>query len=720
MSFAKTTRMSFLLLATVVSGAAPAVGSTKPLPPRRVVPLDGTWQVEQGSMEQIPRAFSHAVAVPGLIDLAQPAFQEVGKKSPLREAFWYRRTFKADGPVPPVAILKIHKARYGAKVFLNGSLVGEHLPCFTPAYMDVKKHLKGGGEENELVIRVGANRESIPQDMPTGWDFEKYLYIPGIYDSVELILTGEPYIRNVQVVPDIEKKQVRVVAEIVSSKPQAVALHAQVAEAGTGKYVSSQVMGKLDGRGTERQQKLGLAVWIDNCRLWSPEDPFLYEVRLSTAGTSTPGDAVSVRFGMRSFGFKAGDKRAFLNGKPYFMRGTNVCVYRFFEDAMRRDLPWRADWVRRLHQQFKSMHWNSIRYCIGFPPEIWYDIADEEGLLIQDEFPIWLLDKAPENPKAEKIIPEYTEWMRERWNHPSVVIWDAQNESHTAETGKALQAVRHLDLSNRPWENGWAAPQGPTDCVESHPYLFSRGWQGKNFFHLSDMPKVSGVPGLQAAQKKLKAPIIINEYCWLWLNRDGSPTCLTTNIYENLLGPNSTADQRRMSRARNVAALTEFWRCHRECAGVLHFCGLGYARAGDKPRPEGGATSDDFIDLEKLAFEPNFAQYVREAFSPVGLMLDFWAAEVPCGSKQEFKVFVINDLYKDWSGMVRLRIVQGDKQVSAQAQTCRVAALGREIFTFSETIPSDPGDYTMIAELQELVNGRAEPIRSLRDFKAKK
>ena len=36
------------------------------------------------------------------------------------------------------------------------------------------------------------------------------------------------------------------------------------------------------------------------------------------------------------------------------------------------------------------MHWNSIRYCIGFPPDFWYDIADEEGFLIQDEFPIWL------------------------------------------------------------------------------------------------------------------------------------------------------------------------------------------------------------------------------------------------------------------------------------------------------------------------------------------
>ena len=714
MNVTKPARTFGTVLTILSLAAASAMASTKPMPPRKVVALDGTWQVEQGAMERMPQAFSHTVAVPGLIDMAQPAFQEVGKKSPQREAFWYRRTFKVDGPVPPVAILKIHKARYGTKVFLNGELVGEHLPCFTPAYLDVKKQLKGDGQENELVIRVGANRESIPQDMPTGWDFEKYLFIPGIYDSVELILTGEPYIRNVQVVPDIEKKQVRVVAEFQPDRSSGLPFNVEVVEARSGKRVSSRLRDTASANG-EPERKLDLTIPIENCRLWSPEEPFLYELRLSTGG-----DAVMVRFGMRSFGFKAGDKRAFLNGKPYYLRGTNVCIYRFFEDAARRDLPWRADWVRRLHQQFRWMHWNSIRYCIGFPPEIWYDIADEEGLMIQDEFPIWLLDKAPENPKAEKIIPEYTEWMRERWNHPCVVIWDAQNESHTAETGKARDAVRKLDLSNRPWENGWAAPQSPTDCVESHPYLFSRGWEGKNFFHLSEMPKVSGVPGLQAAQKKLKVPIIINEYDWLWLNRDGSPTCLTTKIYENLLGPNSTADQRRMLRARLVAALTEFWRCHRECAGVLHFCGLGYARAGDKPRPEGGATSDDFIDLEKLIFEPHFAQYVREAFNPVGLMLDFWAPEVPCGSKQAVKLFVVNDLDKDWSGTLQLRIVHGDKQVSAQSQQCKVSALGREILSFTETIPGEPGDYTMIAELQELVSGRAETIRSLRDLKAKK
>ena len=120
--------------------------------------------------------------------------------------------------------------------------------------------------------------------------------------------------------------------------------------------------------------KLETTISLKSCHLWTPEDPFLYKLKLSTGG-----DTAETRFGMRSFRFDAATGRAILNGKPYFMRGTNVCAYRFFEDAERGDKPWRAEWVRRLHEKFKSMHWNAMRYCIGFPPEIWYDIADERA-----------------------------------------------------------------------------------------------------------------------------------------------------------------------------------------------------------------------------------------------------------------------------------------------------------------------------------------------------
>ena len=76
-----------------------------------------------------------------------------------------------------------------------------------------------------------------------------------------------------------------------------------------------------------------------------------------------------------------------------------------------------------------------------------------------------------------------------------------------------------------------------------------------------------------------------------------------------------------------MAAETEFWRSHRGCAAVLHFCGLGYSR------PD-GQTSDHWADVEKLAWDPDFYGYVRDAFAPVGLMIDAWAEEYPPGATQ--------------------------------------------------------------------------------------
>jgi len=676
--------------------------------PRQVINLNGTWEIAEGGMDSVPKSFTHKVPVPGLVDMAEPRFAEVGKKSDRRQAFWYRRIFTIEGSIPEVAILKIHKAKYGTKVFLNGKVAGEHLPCFTPALLDVEKFLKSSGQENELIVRVGADRECLPEGMPTGWDFEKYLYIPGIYDSVELILTGAPYISNVQVVPQLEDNTVRINSLIQNPTLKGkVEIDIRVRELKSQRthcFTESTLTGVKDAL----EFPFDLELPMGDYKLWSPEEPFLYEVELDI-GT----DALRARFGMRSFRFDKESGRAVLNDKTYFMRGTNVCAYRFFEDAERGDKPWRKEWVRRLHRKFKSMNWNSIRYCIGFPPEIWYQIADEEGFLIQDEFPIWLLGKAPENPVAEKIIPEYTEWMRERWNHPCVVIWDAQNESVTDQTGKALQAVRHLDLSNRPWENGWAEPQSTDDCVESHPYLFSTIQWGRGEFHLSDLAKTSGKPRLRDAQEDYALPIIINEYAWLWLNRDGTTTCLTDKVYGHLLGPDSTVAQRRLLYARYLAALTEFWRGHRQCAGVLHFCGLGYSRAGDKPRPEGGATSDHFIDLEKLTFEPYFEQYVRDAFSPVGLMIDFWGEQLVGGTEHEFRVSVINDLHSRWAGAVRLSLLRGGRTVAEQSKRCAVNSLGREVLSFVQTVPNKTGEYQLVAELD--TTGGKE-IRSVRDF----
>jgi hypothetical protein len=666
---------------------------------RVVVSLDAQWEIAEGGLASTPTQFEHRVPVPGLVDAARPPFAEVGVASPRREAFWYRRTFKVKGEVPAVAVLKLHQAAYGSRVFLNGILLGEHLPSFTPGYFDARPALRGNGAENELVVRVGASREALPPTVASGWDYEKVRYIPGLLDTVELILSGTPDIVRVQVAPDITSQMIRVQSVVRNSGAKAGAqVRCQVREARSRRVVGEGETAwfPLDANAS---QPVELRIVVRGCRLWSPEDPFLYELE-----TSTGADTLRTRFGMREFRLDHATGRAMLNGRPYFLRGSNVTLYRFFEDPQCGNRPWREDWVRRLHQQFKSMHWNALRYCIGFPPEFWYRIADEEGILIQDEFPIW--GGGPKSWPAEltsnELTQEYTEWMQARWNHPSVVIWDAQNETRTAETGKAIQAVRGLDLSNRPWDNGYGEAQSPGDSFESHPYQFINP-----NFKLSGLARVSGVPKGNARANTSNNPIIINEYDWLWLNRDGSPTTLSRKVFENLLGTNATVAQRRHLAARDHAALTEFWRAHRACAGVLHFCGLGYSRTN-------GQTCDNFIDIEKLRFEPEFQRYMAGAFAPVGLMIDEWRSQLPAGQDLDVPVIVSNDLYQDWKGKVRFRLLRGGKRIMEQVRPCEVAALGQTRLSFACAVPTEPGNYQLEAAL---LRGGAKPVGSLRDFK---
>jgi len=702
-------RPAWLLVIVLLLAAGPARPQQQAML-RRIVSLDGTWQIAQGSMDRPSEPFRRTVPVPGLADMAEPAFEQVGFKSEKRQAFWYRRTFRLEQPLSPVAMLKINKAKYGTKVWLNGQVVGEHIGCFTPAWFDVTGLLKEPPAENELLVRLGADRSALPETVPTGWDFEKYRYIPGIYDSVQLILTGRPYIASVQTAPQPSRQQLRVRAELQQTADhQQLHLAYRITTASTGQLFQQ---GQITIENPDKKNNLvaDFTIPMPNARLWSPEQPFLYNLELTTVG-----DSIQVRFGMRSFAFDRIRGRAILNGRVYFLRGTNICIFRFFEDAQRGDKPWRKDWVRLLGQRFKSMHFNAIRYCIGPPPEFWYDIADEQGFLIQDEFPIWLLSRAPENPRSDQIAAQYAEWIRQHANHPCVVIWDAQNESVTDQTGKAIAQVRHLDLSNRPWENGWAEPASPADCVEAHPYLFIRAWSGRQPFRFHQIAELSGTPPLRQAQKKYNVPIIINEYGWLWLNRDGSPTILTKKVYESLFPAGSTVEQRRELYARYLAALTEFWRAHRACAGVLHFYGLGYSRPGLEPRPKGGATSDHFIDLEKLTFEPNFERYMRDAFSPVGLMLDFWDEQLTGPAQRTIQIYLINDLYESWTGRVQLKLLRAGQLQTSQSKLCTVPPLGRQIVPLEQSFPDQPGHYELRAELI----GQGRSVRSIRRFEIK-
>jgi beta-galactosidase len=659
--------------------ALPAIGQAEL---RKAISLDGEWDIEPGGMGGAPAKFTHKIPVPGLVDLATPSMGGA-------EAFWYRKKFTVSAPLPGSAVLKVFKAKYSTQVTLNGKVLGEHKFNFTPGFFDAAPALKDG--ENELLIRVGGSPAATPKPIQWGYDDEKRRYISGIYDSVELILSGAPHILRVQAVPDIYNEVVTVHTTMRGGAGASdTRVHLTVREVN-----SKKVVGENDCiiKASGDPERSGVATLkVSGCHLWSPEDPFLYELEVRGEG-----DAIKTKFGMRTFTLDRESGYAQLNGKTYFMRGTNITLFRFFEDPQRDNKPWDEAWVRKLYTSFKDVHWNSFRFSICQAPEKWYELADEMGFLVQDEYPIWKMFPTGDEFTTAGLVEEYTEWIQERWNHPSVVIWDSNNETPASCTREALHKVRKMDFSDRPWDNGWQEADRPGDAYEAHEYHYK-----DSLFRLAYLGRVPKAP----KGNKDKNPVILNEYGWLWLNRDGSPTTLTRELY-GAMSPGISNQQRLRVYAKLLAAETEFWRHGRELAAVHEFCGLGYSR------PD-GQTSDHWADIGKLTWDPDFYTYVRDAFAPVGIMIDAYEPAYVIGSNQVFPISVINDLYTSWKGSVRLRITRDGKTVLEKIQPCKVAELGATNLDFAMKIPA-AGNYELEATL---IKGSEPPVRSVRDFKA--
>ena len=712
---------------------------------RTTLSLNGTWDVEDSvGANEMPKAYHHTAPVPGMTHSALPAFPDVdqyqtrqllsnlvsqgrysqsdydklgdarGISDQRRNYFWYRKTFLAPGQ-DAVALLKVNKAQFSTVVYLNGVRIGEHDPCFTAAWFDVTRAIHWNAQ-NEVVIRIGAHPGVLPSTVSQGTDFEKNRWTPGIYDDVSLMVMNNPVIWTVQVAPQLANSSILVQTELhnYSNRGATTTVEQQVFEwksrAAASERVETQVEVPAGGAKTVTQ-----TVPVPKAHLWSPEDPFLYRV-----ATSTAGDDVTTRFGMREFHFDTVTQRAYLNGRPYFLRGSNITLHRFFEDPDVGTLPWDEAWLHRLLVEIpKQLHWNAFRFCIGPVPDRWLEIADESGLLIQNEYMVWTGHPSwttyQGSYDTNEMIAEYSEWMRDNWNHPSVAIWDASNESFLPQfTSTIIPAVRHLDLSNRPWENGYNAPAGADDPVEDHQYLLYGmamddvlAQPGHREFEMTDLESMMG-PGPSGQTSKTGHAIILNEYGWLWLNRDGTPTLLTQKLYPRLLGDRNTTENRFALQAYLLGGETEFWRAYRRYAGVLHFV---YLTASD-PK---AFTSDHFRDLKKLVLHPDFEKAMEQAFNPLGVYLNFWQPSLNAGMQRDYTIAMVNDEDRPRTGKLRLVFMDAaGKEAAGEEAPFSLAPLGAQSYTIPLRSPAMPGRYSLQA-IATAEDDNAHPTVSHRD-----
>jgi hypothetical protein len=342
---------------------------------------------------------------------------------------WFRKRFRVTGLGAPGAertVLRFDGVSYYAGVWLNGRWVGSHRGIWDRFEVDVTDTVQEG--ENELVVEVQKPGGWFPVAASTA-GFIPYVTTTfgGIWQDVALVRTPTAYLADLHVVPSLEDRAVhlRGVAVNVGAAPVSVVVRAEVAG-----ETATEPMHVAPGR-----RDLDLRIPVASGRHWSPEDPALTELTATIAPVDGEplGTPAVVRFGMR--GVETTGTRLVLNGTPTYPRGLlNWCAYPdLFAPRPSRERI--ANEIRNA----KALGYTMIKLCLVVPWEEYFDAADELGMLLWVELPLWL-------PKIDDeyrvgLPEEYARIVRRVRNHPSVVLYTLGCELDTEADAELL---RHL------------------------------------------------------------------------------------------------------------------------------------------------------------------------------------------------------------------------------------------------------------------------------------
>jgi hypothetical protein len=588
------------------------------------------------------------------------------------------------------------------------------MACYTPVEFRTTGAIKFGAE-NEILIRIG-DRVWLPSEAAGGTDKEKEHYLPGIWDDVSLSFTGAVRINRLLVLPSVAGKKVTVKAQIRNFNPaqifygDAMDDSVKVSVVVKEKKSGSVVMWSVGKFSTKRDNltEIVMDIALPTFATWSPEDPFLYLAEVTLAHGNGTNDKMIQAFGMRDFTRKG--KFFYLNGNQYFLRGTNVTLQRFLEDPDSRNLVWNKDWVRKLLIGYpKMLNWNTMRICVGIVPDFWYELADEYGLMFQNEWLYW-----QNHGWDDQIRREYTDWVWSDGSHPSIVIWDAINENQDVYIGNSLiPELMKLDPT-RIWDAGYMTGDQMflDEMDEPHPY--QGPWnQQISVFEQNPYPlgNLDYKPEIIRQLEKSSAAQLVNEYGWIWLWRNGTPSKLTLDVYNYYLGPGSTPAQNREMQAYWLQLETEWLRSNRSIAGVLAFCYLANNY---------GYTGDWFIeDIKDLKPGPTM-HWFRHCFAPAAVFINLtderYMKQMPAhepGSTLLFSLAGVNDHAVPVTGKVKVSLLDSTGKPAA-GNTLDVTLLPNLISSMlcSIVLPRQPGGYLLVAEFHP--KGASEPIISRR------
>lgn len=325
---------------------------------------------------------------------------------------WYRRTFT----VPKEWKGKRVMLNFGAvdrlsTVFVNGKKAGTHTGGYDAFSFDITDLLKSG--DNVLVVGAfdpNDGRAASGKNGPRG----DYTFTSGIWQTVWIEPVEKQHISHIKIIPDVQNKRLEVTAYAGGEALKVVAV------ASTG--------GQKVSEATETAGKT-FYLSVPNPHLWSPDDPFLYDLKLQLKSKSGKVvDEIGSYFGMRTVGMKKidGVMRPTLNGEFVFHLGLLDQGYwpdGIFtaptDEALRYDI-----------ELAKRAGFNVIRKHIKVEPQRWYYHCDRLGLMVWQDMPnLWEPDGADSVAVRKQFRAELKTMIDQHVNSPSIVMWVPFNEN---------------------------------------------------------------------------------------------------------------------------------------------------------------------------------------------------------------------------------------------------------------------------------------------------
>jgi hypothetical protein len=353
--------------------------------------------------------------------------------------------------------------------------MGNHRGGYDPFSFDITDALKDKGEQ-EIVLSVwdptnaGTQPRGKQVNNPRGiW----YTAVTGIWQTAWLEPVSEAHIESIKITPEVAVDNEAVVVRMDIAAPKGETVAAVTVLDGRKKVSTGEAKIKGDGGNPTLEIKLG----VKDAKLWSPDSPFLYGLKVELSHNGDEADELTSYFGMRKIEVRkdeAGINRLFLNNEVLFQYGPldqgwwpDGLYTAATDDALKHDI-----------EVLKKLGCNMLRKHVKISPDRLYYWCDKLGLMVWQDMPSGDkyigrngedIMRTPES--AAQFEAELKAMIKTFYNHPSIIMWVPYNEGWGQwDTARITDLIKSLDstrLVNS--ASGWA-DRGTGDVHDIHSY----------------------------------------------------------------------------------------------------------------------------------------------------------------------------------------------------------------------------------------------------------